>query len=46
MVFLDGTNVRTHQKVAGAGRKGDLKPSEMIVRRLGDLVAAMAPRLA
>ncbi len=46
MVFLGGTNVRAHQKAAGARRKGDLKLSEMIVKRLGDLVAAMAPRLA
>ena len=46
MVFLDGTNVRAHQKAAGAARKGDLKLSETIVRRLAALVAAMAPRLA
>jgi transposase len=46
MAFLDGTNVRAHQKVAGAARKGALQQSETNVRRLGDLVAAMAPRLA
>jgi transposase len=46
MVFLDGTNVRAHQKAAGAARKGDLKLSETIVRHLAALVAAMAPRLA
>ena len=46
MVFLDGTSVRAHQKAAGARRKGDLKLSEMMVRRLAALVAAMAPRLA
>jgi transposase len=46
MVFLDGTSVRAHQKAAGARRKGDLKLSELIVRRLADLAAAMAPRLA
>ena len=45
MVFLDGTNVRAHQKAAGARRKGGLKLSETIVKRLVDLVAAMAPRL-
>lgn len=43
MVFLDGTSVRAHQKAAGACRKGDLKLSEMIVKHLAALVAAMAP---
>ncbi len=46
MTFLDGTSIRAHQKAAGARRKGAPKRSEMIVRRWGDLVAAMAPRLA
>ena len=46
MTFLDGTNVRAHQKAAGAARKGALKLNETIVRRLVVLVAAMAPRLA
>ena len=46
MVFLDGTNIRAHQKAAGAARKGDLKPSETIVKRLAALVAGMEPRLA
>jgi transposase len=46
MTFLDGTNVRAHQKAAGAARKGALKLNETIVRRLAGLVAAMAPRLA
>jgi transposase len=46
MVFLDGTNVRAHQKAAGAKRKGALKLSEMIVRRLAALVEAMALKLA
>jgi transposase len=45
MVFLDGTSIRAHQKAAGAARRGDLKLSEMIVRRLADLVADMAPKL-
>ena len=44
MTFLDGTSIRAHQKAAGARRKGAPKRSEMIVRRWGDLVAAMAPR--
>jgi transposase len=46
MVFLDGTSVRAHQKAADAARRGDLKLSEIIVRRLAALVAAMAPKLA
>ena len=46
LTFLDGTNVRAHQKAAGARRKGALKLNETIVRRLAALVAAMAPRLA
>jgi transposase len=45
MVFLDGTSIRAHQKAAGAARRGDLKLSEMIVRRLAGLVADMAPKL-
>ena len=46
LVFLDGTNVRAHQKAAGAARRGDLRPSETIVKRLAARVAAMGPRLA
>ena len=46
MAFLDGTSVRAHQKAAGAARKGDLERSGTCVRRLADLAAAMAPRLA
>ena len=46
MTFLDGTNVRAHQKAAGARRKGALKLNETIVRHLAGLVGAMAPRLA
>ena len=45
MTFLDGTSIRAHQKAAGARRKGALKLNETHVRRLGDLVGAMAPRL-
>jgi len=40
MTFLDGTNVRAHQKAAGAA----LKLNGTLVRRLAALVAAMAPR--
>jgi transposase len=46
LTFLDGTNVRAHQKAAGAARRGDLRPSETIVRHLVVLVGAMAPRPA
>jgi transposase len=46
MVFLDGTNIRAHQKAAGAARRGDLQRSEAIVKRLAALVAATEPRLA
>ena len=46
MTFLDGTNVRAHQKAAGARRKGALKLNETIVRRLAALWGDMAPRLA
>ena len=46
MVFLDGTTIRAHQKAAGAAKRGDLGPSETLVRLLAARVAAMAPRLA
>ncbi len=46
MVFLDGTNVRAHQKAAGAAKRGDLRPSETIVKLLAARVAAMGPRPA
>ena len=46
MVFLDGTNMRAHQKAAGAARRGALKLSETVVRRSGALVVGMAPKLA
>ena len=45
LTFLDGTNVRAHQKAAGAARRGDLRPSATIVKRLAALVAGTAPRL-
>ena len=46
MTFLDGTNVRAHQKAAGAARKGPLERNGTYVRRSGALVAATAPRPA
>jgi transposase len=46
MVFLDGSNIRAHQKAAGAAKKGDLELDAIRVRRLADHVAAMAPRPA
>ena len=46
MVFLDGTNVRAHQKAAGAAKRGDLGPSETLVKLLAAHVAAMGPRPA
>ena len=46
MAFLDASNVRAHQKAAGAANRGDLQPSEIIVKRLAAHVAAMAPRPA
>lgn len=46
MVFLDGSNVRAHQKAAGAAKRGDLRPSETLVKRLAAHVAAMAPKPA
>jgi transposase len=46
MAFLDGTNMRAHQKAAGAARKGALQQSETHVRRLAALAAAMGARLA
>ena len=45
MTFLDGTNIRAHQKAAGAARKGDPELNGMRVRRLAAPVAAMAPKL-
>src|SRR5215203_1005389 len=46
MTFLDGTNIRAHQKAAGAARKGTLRGSGARVKHLAALVAGMAPRLA
>ncbi len=44
MTFLDGTNIRAHAKAAGAAKKGELEQNMMLAKRLGALVAAMAPR--
>jgi transposase len=44
MAFLDGTSIRAHAKAAGASKKGDLGKAAAKVRRLGALVAALAPR--
>ena len=44
MTFLDGTSIRAHAKAAGASKRGDLARAATDVRRLADLVAAMAPR--
>jgi len=46
MTFLDSTNIRAHQKAAGAAKKPALQRSETIVKHLAGPVAAMAPRLA
>jgi transposase len=44
MAFLDGPRIRAHAKAAGAPKKGDLQQAGTSVKRLGALVAAMAPR--
>jgi transposase len=46
MTFLDGTNIRAHQKAAGAARKETLRHSGAQVKRLAALVAGTAPRPA
>jgi len=46
MTFLDGTNIRAHHKAAGAEKGGPIARSEICAKRLADLAAAMAPRLA
>src|SRR3569833_2820583 len=46
MTFLDGTSIRSHQKAAGAARKGARQRSGMSVRRWAARVAATAPRRA
>jgi transposase len=44
MTFLDGTNIRAHQKAAGAAKKRTHRRNATHVRRLAALVAAMAPK--
>jgi transposase len=44
MAFLDGTSIRAHAKAAGASKKGELERNVTLVRRLADLVEAMAPK--
>ena len=46
MTFLDGTNIRAHQKAAGAAQKGATEPDVLRVKLLADHVAAMEPRPA
>jgi len=46
MTFLDGTNIRAHQKAAGAARKGALQRSETSVKRWAARVADTEPRRA
>jgi transposase len=41
MVFLDGSNIRAHQKPDGTAKKGDLEPDAIGVRLLADHVVAM-----
>ena len=42
MTFLDGTNIRAHQKAAGAAQKGATELDLLRVRHLADLVAALS----
>jgi len=44
MTFLDGTNIRAHQKAAGAAKKGGLQRSVTSVRHLAAHVVASAAR--
>lgn len=46
MTFLDGTNIRAHQKAAGALRKTTCQHNEMIVKHWAGLGAASAPKHA
>ena len=46
MTFLDGTNIRAHQKASGAAKKPTLQHNKTIVKHLAGLVAAMGPKLA
>lgn len=46
MTFLDGTNIRAHQKAAGAAKNTMLLHNATIVKHLAALVADLAPRPA
>src|SRR5215211_7668317 len=46
MTFLDGTNIRAHQKAAGAEKRGPTARGATAVKRLAVLVVATAPRPA
>ena len=46
MTFLDGTNIRAHQKAAGAPRKRTRQNNATSVKRWAGLGAASAPKLA
>jgi len=46
MTFLDGTNIRAHQKAAGAETRGPTARGATAVKRLAVLVVATAPRPA
>lgn len=45
MVFLDGSNIRAHQKAAGAAKKGDLKLDAMRVAYSGDHDRLFQPKV-
>ena len=46
VTFLDGTNIRAHQKAAGAEKRGPTARGATAVKRLAALVVATAPRPA
>jgi len=46
MTFLDVTNIRAHQKAAGAEKRGPTGRGATAVKRLAVLVVATAPRPA
>jgi transposase len=46
MTFLDGTNIRAHQKAAGAAKKGGRQPSGTRARRSAARAVATARRHA
>jgi transposase len=46
MTFIDGTNIRAHQKAAGAKKGQATARNEMCARRLAALAAATAPKPA